>query len=130
MPTDFWEDNTLLVCLQLRKRNSQRFAGMSSLQATPRDVTKIHSLAAKKFCPGETRISQQLALQCLLVAGTGWSGVEVAASGSHLVSLQRIQRQEGGLKELLSNRNWKEKREKLKPPCKSSKDPQERRRKE
>ena len=57
---------------------------------------KIHSLAAKKFCPDETRISQQLALQCLLVAGTGWSGVEVAASGSHLVSLVGLQRKEGG----------------------------------
>ena len=50
---------------------------------------KIHSLQRKKFCPGETRISEQLALQCLLLAGTGWSGVEVAASGSHLVSLHR-----------------------------------------
>ena len=71
---------------------------MSSLQATPRDVTKIHSLAVKKFCPDETRNSEQLALQCLQVAGIGWSGVEIAASGSHLVSLGRIQK-EGRRKE-------------------------------
>ena len=90
-----------MVCLELRKRNSQRLAGMSSLQATPRDVTKNPLLGGEKICPGETRFPHQLALQCLQVGGTGWSGVEVAASGSHLVSLERIQG-EGRRKELPS----------------------------
>ena len=56
----------------------------------PTTLQKIHSLAVKKFCPGETRNSQQLALHCLQVAGTGWSwsGVKIAALGSHLVSLE------------------------------------------
>ena len=66
---------------------------MSSLQATPRDVTKNPLLGGEKICPGETRIAHQLALQYLQVGGTGWSGVEVAASGSHLV---RSQRRKGG----------------------------------
>ena len=66
---------------------------MSSLQATPRDVTEKCNFTSKKICPGETRIPHQLALQCLQVGGSGWSGVEVAASGSHLV---RSQRKEGG----------------------------------
>ena len=66
---------------------------MSSLQATPRDVTEKCKFTSEKICPGETRIAHQLALQCLQVGGTGWSGVEVPASGSHLVRSQR--REEG-----------------------------------